>query len=668
MSQRYVPLAELRRIRDLQADPHDRAAAFADACRINALYMIARAGSGHIGTSFSCLDILAWLHLEVLRDGDRCFSSKGHDAPGTYAVLAGTEKLPFELVHGLRRLGGLPGHPDVVTQPVVQTSTGSLGMGVSKAKGFVAADRLAGRDGRVYVITGDGELQEGQFWESLASAANRRMGEITAIVDHNKLQSDTWVDQVSDLGDLQSKAVAWGWAAGRCDGHDLRALDAALARLEREAPESPRLLVADTVKGAGVSFMEPRDLPHTPRSLYGFHSGAPSREQYEDAVAELEARLAARLEALDAPPARLEAGGGQWGAPAGARTPAMSGGARPGGGAPPGDEGAAAQVAVVPDTGRQPQRLIPAYAAALEEIGEAEPQLVVLDADLVLDCGLIPFRDRFPERFIECGIAEQDMVSQAGTLALSGLLPAVHSFACFLTPRANEQIYNNATEQTKVIYTGSLVGLVPAGPGHSHQAVRDIAAMGAMPGMSLIEPSSEAECRAALRWAVQEADGPVYIRLVSVPWALPFDPDPAPQLVSGRGAVLREGPDALLVAAGPVMVSSAWLAAEALERQGDARCTVVALPWLRGVDGAWLARLVADVPILCLDNHYPVGGQGDGVIAALAALGSPAAGRVRRLAVETVPACGANDEVLRAHGLDPAGVAAAVRGAVGEPA
>jgi transketolase len=276
--------------------------------------------------------------------------------------------------------------------------------------------------------------------------------------------------------------------------------------------------------------------------------------------------------------------------------------------------------------------------------------------------------NRFPERFVECGIAEQDMVSQAGTLALSGLLPAVHSFACFLTPRANEQIYNNATEATKVIYTGSLVGLVPAGPGHSHQSVRDVAAMGAMPGMSLIEPCSEAECREALRWAIQEADGPVYIRLVSVPWPLPFEPEPAPQLVPGRGTVLREGPDALLVATGPVMVSSAWLAAEALERQGAARATVVALPWLRGIDGPWLAELGADAPILCLDNHYPAGGQGDGVTAALAAAGRPAAGRVRRLAVETVLACGANDEVLRAHRLDPAGVAAAVRGAIGEPA
>ena len=102
----------------------------------------------------------------------------------------------------------------------------------------------------------------------------------------------------------------------------------------------------------------------------------------------------------------------------------------------------------------------------------------------MLDTGLIPFRDRFPDRFLECGIAEMDMVSQAGTLALSGLLPAVHSFACFLTPRANEQIHNNATEGTRVIYTGSLAGIVPGGPGHSHQMVRDISVMGSVPGIA----------------------------------------------------------------------------------------------------------------------------------------------------------------------------------------
>jgi transketolase len=168
---RYVAPSELAAIRAID-DPIVRAAAFADACRVNALSAIMEAGSGHIGTSFSVLDVLSWLHLSVLSGDDLCFSSKGHDAPATYAVLAGTGKLEFGLLHRLRRLDGLPGHPDIAAAPALVTNTGSLGMGISKAKGLARAARLAGVRRRVFVITGDGELQEGQFWESLTQAAS----------------------------------------------------------------------------------------------------------------------------------------------------------------------------------------------------------------------------------------------------------------------------------------------------------------------------------------------------------------------------------------------------------------------------------------------------------------------------------------------------------------
>ena len=625
MTLRHLPPGQLERIRGAGADPVRRAAAFADACRINALYMIARAGSGHVGTSFSCMDILSWLHLEVLEEGDRYFSSKGHDAPALYSVLIGTGALPFEGLHGLRRLGGLPGHPDAVETPDLWTSTGSLGMGISKARGFARANRLQGRRGRVFVLTGDGELQEGQFWESLGPTANGGFGEITAIVDHNKLQSDTYVSEVSDLGDLERKAEAFGWVVARCDGNDIQELARALDQLAAER-ERPKLLVADTLKGAGVSFMEPHDLPVASTSLYGFHSGAPTPEEYERALTELEARLAERLAAIGLPAPELSS-----------------------------DESAQRSPAPV-----RPQRLVTAYGQALVREAERDPRVVALDADLVLDTGLVPFRERFPERFVECGIAEQDMVSQAGAMALAGLLPVCHSFACFLAARPNEQIYNNATEETKVVYVGSLAGLVPGGPGHSHQSVRDISALGAMPGMSLIEPYCEREAELALRWALQEAGGPVYLRLVSVPWELGFEPPPQDALVEGRGTVVRDGEDALLVAAGPVMVSQAFAAAERLREDGI-RCGVVALPWLRDIDGAWIAELAAEAPILCLDNHYASGGQGDALLAALAEASPATAGQVRKLAVERVPRCGTNDEVLSAHGLDAASVAERVQ-------
>jgi transketolase len=620
---RFVPLEECRRISALDCDPVDRAAAFADACRLNALYMIERTGSGHPGTTFSSLDIVSWLHLEVLGEGDRYFSSKGHDVPGLYAVLTALGRFDFELIHRLRRLDGLPGHPDVAAMPEVVTSTGSLGMGISKARGFVLADRLLGRSGRVYVLTGDGELQEGQFWESLQPTANRGLREITMIVDRNGVQSDTWVSQVSDLGDLDEKLQAFGWAVSRCDGHDFRALAATLDGFAGN--ERPRAVIAHTLKGAGVSFMEPHELPLTDTALYGYHSGAPTPDEYDLAVEEIRTRLDRRLEAVGVAPVELAV-------------------------AEPPEH--------VPATETR-QRLVAAYGEALVEQASKEPRLVALDADLRFDCGLVDFRLRFPQRFFECGIAEQDMVSQAGTMALAGLLPAVHSFACFLSTRPNEQIYNNATEGSKVIYVGSLAGIVPGGPGHSHQSVRDISALGAMPGMALIEPFCESEVRAAVDWAVNESPGSVYLRLVSVRWALGFDPPEIDELVPGRGTVLRPSGSVCFVAAGPVMVSAGWHAADLLARDG-VEAGVVALPWLRDIEGAWLAEVAGDAAIVTLDNHYLVGGQGDAVLAALAADAPEATARVHKIGVTEVPKSGENNEVLRAHRLDAESIAARV--------
>jgi transketolase len=631
----YVPAAELARARSLPADAVARTGLFADLCRLNALYMIARAGSGHIGSSFSSLDIVSWLALNELRlpdpgaplDGDVYFSSKGHDAPGYYSVLIGLGRLDFDLLHRLRRLDGLPGHPDVGT-PGVATNTGSLGMGISKAKGMVRANRLLGRRGRVFVLTGDGELQEGQFWESLVSAANERLHEITVIVDHNKLQSDTFVAKVSDLGDLQAKLRAFGWYVDRCDGHDLAALSAALARAGA-AGDRPRILVADTVKGRGVSFMEHTAM-ESDAALYRFHSGAPDAAAYTRAAQELIDRANGRLAALAAPALVLETV----------------------------DRPAA------PAPSASAERLIPAYSRALLAAAAEEPRLVALDADLALDTGLLPFRDAHPDRFVECGIAEQDMVSQAGAMALRGLLPVVHSFACFLSARPNEQIYNNATERTRIIYVGSLAGTVPGGPGHSHQAVRDIAALGGIPGLEMIEPCNARETVAAVEYAVHRAPGSCYLRLTSIPVEVPYELPADYRLAPGRGALLRPGADALVIGYGPVLLAEAVRAAERVSREHGREVMVINLPWLNRVDPAWLTGLAATVPVVfTLDNHYLVGGQGDRVCSTLAE--AAVCTRVVKLGLTDVPACGTNPEVLRACGLDAPALAARIARALG---
>ena len=615
----YVPQAEFARVLALDVDPAVKTAIFADLCRLNTLYMITRAGSGHIGTSFSCLDLVSWLYLHELQPADVFFSSKGHDAPAIYAVLTALGRLPFEKIHELRRLNGLPGHPDVST-PSIEANTGSLGMGISKAKGMLLANRLLGRDGRAFVLTGDGELQEGQFWESLVSAANHKQDGITAIIDHNKIQSDIWVSRVSDLGDLEAKLSAFGWHVARVDGHDVAAIARAFASLAKVTGK-PKVIIADTVKGRGVSFMEGTALEADDR-LYRFHSGAPDDATYLKALPELVERVNARLLAIGSVAVRLVST------------------SRPDRPMP-----------------ARPQKLVAAYSRALVDEARRNARIVAFDADLALDTGLLPFEAEFPDRFVECGIAEQDMVSQAGGAARKGLLPVVHSFACFLSDRPNEQIFNNATERTKVVYVGSLAGLVPGGPGHSHQCVRDIAALSAVPRLVMIEPSCEREVELAVAHCLAEKTrDSSYLRLVSVPWDVPFELPHGYELAEGRGVELTAGRDAAIFGYGPVLLGEAVKAAALLSGRHAIHVAVINLPWLNRIDRDWFAGAVRDrAALFTLDNHFIHGGQGDMLLRTLAEV---AGGHghwprvVRRIGILDVPFCGRNDEVLRAHGLD----------------
>lgn len=538
----HVPSSEFARVRDADADSVAKVEAFADLCRINVLYAITRAGSGHLGTSFSSLELMSWIYLEELRlceDGDgRFFSSKGHDAPAQYAVLTGCGLLDFDLIHQLRRFGGLPGHPDVSITGM-EVNSGSLGMGISKAKGFAEADRIAGRRRPIVVLTGDGELQEGQIWESLQGAANRGLGQVTVIVDHNKIQSDTWVERVSDLGALEDKFAAFGWMVDRCDGHDVAAIADSLRRL-RSDEVRPGVLIADTVKGHGVSFMEPEPGQD---ELYAFHSGAPDVDTYRRALSELTDRAVKRRAAI---------------------------GLR--------DDLELVPAEVPERVAATGHRLVDAYSRAFVAQAERDERIVALDADLVLDTGLIPFVERFPERFIECGIAEQDMVSQAGALALAGHLPVVHSFACFLSTRPAEQVYANATERTRIVYVGSLAGVVPGGPGHSHQSVRDIALFGSVPGLVAAEPCHEDEVGPLLDVCLHDLHGSVYLRLVTPPIDVPYPFPDGYRPVPGRGTVLRAGSDAALVGAGPIVLSEGFRAAEQLTAAGGPDVAVVDMP------------------------------------------------------------------------------------------
>ncbi len=632
---------EFQRVIKADIAKYARLELLSDMCAANTLATVKRAGSGHLGSSFSSLDIVTYLYHHEMNiaelgvdhpDRDIYFSSKGHDAPGHYAVLHSLGILPEERFQLLRRLNGTHGHPDV-SIPGMEANTGSLGMGISKAKGMAIAKEMKGAKGRVMVMTGDGELQEGQIWESLQTAAYQKVNNLIAIVDFNKIQTDKYVTEIIDLGNVAKKFEAFGWHVEICNGHDFAALETAFARL-RQVEDRPKVLIADTIKGKGVSFMEGPQSVKNGNGLYLWHSGAPDNDSFEAGYAEIVQRINTRLEKLNLAPLKT-------------------------------------QVMATLERNKvtlksTAEKVVTAYGEALLKIGGERKDIVVLDADLSADCGLRPFEKAYPERFVENGIAEQDMVSAAGGLALHGFLPIVNSFGVFLASRANEQIYCNATEKTKIIYVCHYAGLIPAGPGKSHQSLRDISLFGALPNCTIIEPCNAIETEQALRWCVNKAEHNCMIRLAISPSPRTLVLPDTYSFSPGRGTVINEGQDATLFAYGPVMMNEAMTAAEILKEQGIS-LKVVNLPWLNEVDSGWLAEVCAGSKfIFTLDNHSGYGGIGDLLLNGL--MSSPAlkSHLLTKFAIDEIPACGTPDEALAYHKVDGRSLAKRIVGVIGK--
>jgi len=641
---------EFRRVEAMALPLNERLRIVADMCRANALAAVKRAGSGHLGSSFSSMDIVVRLYyheLNVRRVGvadpnrDIYFSSKGHDVPALYAVLYSLGIIEEEKFLMLRRFGGLEGHPDVST-PGIEANSGSLGMGISKARGMSWAKRRSGQGGRVFVMTGDGEWQEGQNYEALQGALQAGITNLTVVVDHNKVQSDKLIHHIVDLRDLTAKIAAFGWRVVRCDGNDQEQLERGL--IDAAQGGGPVVVIADTIKGAGVSFMEHPGAMNRPggTGLYPWHAGAPKDDDYRAAYDEILGRVNARLVAAGQAPAALTQV-----PPVAPHNPVYTLEGEPVSLAMPVgavSKGTSESVADV-------------YGQTLLKAMERRPDLIVLDADLAADCRVRAIEERFPERFIECGIAEQDMVSTAGGLARLGLLPVVNSFASFLASRANEQIYNNASEKTRIIYALHYAGVIPAGPGKSHQSIRDISLLAALPNMVILQPCCAQETAMIVDYAVDEARENVALRLVIGPSPRRIALPEGYRLEPGRGCILAEGNAATIVAYGPVLLHEALLAGELLAKRGTS-VRVVNMPWLNVVDREWLAAtLLPGKAVLIVEDHAPTGGLADRIVAALTADGRRLEYPVHRAGVEGYPAFGTPPEALKFHGLDATGLA-----------
>jgi Transketolase, N-terminal subunit len=259
----------------------------ANKVRRHIVEMITEANSGHPGGSLSAADIITALYFKIMNikpedphweDRDRFVLSKGHAAPALYSVLAERGYFPVEELNKLRKTGAmLQGHPDMKGTPGIDMSTGSLGQGLSAANGMALAGKLDNKSYRVYALLGDGELEEGQVWEAAMAAAHYKLDNLTAFVDHNKLQIDGPVEKVMSPEPVGDKFMAFGWNVISINGHSMEDILNAVEEA-KNTKGKPTVIVAETIKGKGVSFME---------NEAGWHGTAPNREQCDSAICEL---------------------------------------------------------------------------------------------------------------------------------------------------------------------------------------------------------------------------------------------------------------------------------------------------------------------------------------------------------------------------------------------
>ena len=303
-----------------------------------------------------------------------------------------------------------------------------------------------------------------------------------------------------------------------------------------------------------------------------------------------------------------------------------------------------------------------AYGEALVELAKTNKKFVVLDGDLSADCKLRNFEKTYPDRFIENGIAEQDMVSMAGGLARMGLIPIVNTFASFLAARANEQIYNNAGEKTKIIYTCHFAGLIPAGPGKSHQSVRDISLFAALPNVTIIQPCNAEETKWATEYCINVAEENCVLRLVIGPSPERIQLPQNYKFQLGVGVALTEGNDAILFGYGPVMLHEALVAADYLNKIGFG-LKVVNMPWLNKINFNWLKEIIKDYKrIYVLEDHLAIGGLGDRILNALVEIREISGREFINLGLKEYPECGTPLEVLEYHQLDGKSLAKRISG------
>ena len=597
--------------------------------RIDSIQATTAAGSGHPTSSMSAAEIMALLFFEVMRldpqrpqapENDKFILSKGHAAPVLYAVWAELGLFSREHLLTLRRFGSnLEGHP-TPELPFVAVPTGSLGQGLAVGLGMALQARLAGAAYRSFVLMGDGETAEGSVWEAAGLASFYHVDNLCAIVDVNRLGQSQPTMLQHDMEGHQQRWAAFGWNALVVDGHDIPQLRAAFANAEA-CVGKPTVLLARTLKGKGVSFVEDKN---------GWHGKAlKAGEEADSAVAELQQQMRPDADAPKPWPRPPAAPGKPFAAPGASPAPNFKAGQ---------------QVAT-----RE------AFGQALAALGQADARLVAVDGDVENSTFTQDFQKLQPERFFEGYIAEQNMTGMAMGLATTGRIPFVSTFACFLT-RAADFIRLAGLARANVKFVGTHAGISIGEDGGSQMGLEDLSLFRALPESVVLYPSDAVSTWRAVELVAAKA-GLCYIRTGRPKAALIYGNDEP--FAIGKAKVLRQsaGDKATVIAAG-VTIFEALAAQERLQKEGIA-IRVIDLFSVRPVDQATLleAAKASGNLLITVEDHYAAGGLGDAVCEAVA----PAGVRVRRLAVAGIPRSGQPAELLHHYRIDADAIVAEVK-------
>jgi len=587
------------------------------------------AGSGHPTSCMSAAELAAGVFFYAMKfdpknpnspDGDRFVLSKGHAAPLLYAAFAEAGVFPVSRLMTLRQFSSeLEGHP-TPRVPGVDAATGSLGQGLSVGAGLAIGARLDKSHTRVYVLVGDGEMAEGQIWEAAEFAGHYKLDNLTALADVNALGQSEATMYRHDMEVYRRKFEAEGWAAEVIDGHDVAAVLAALDRA-KAASGRPQAILARTTKGRGYSAVAGKD---------GWHGKAFSKEQLAQAIQE----LGGETLAVSADPGKSYE---RIALPQPPDFPAP---------APP-DYQAGKMVAT-----RE------AYGYALKRLAAVNPRIVAISGDVKNSTFSEIFGEAYPDRFFQGYIAEQNMVSAGVGLAARGKVPFVDSFACFLS-RAYDQVRMAAISRSNINLCGSHCGVSIGEDGPSQMALEDLAMFRAVHDSTVLYPS-DAVSAERLTEAMARRSGINYLR-TSRP-KTPILYNAAEQFPIPGFKVLREsGEDRVTVFAAGVTLHEALKAADQLKSQGTA-IRVVDLYCVKPLDGRALAEQIRSTGgrLLTVEDHWPEGGIGEAVLAALAQADA-APSRFRLLAVNGMPHSGKPDELLEAFGISARCITEAVR-------